>query len=502
MKKRAIYICGISLCSLSAIASLILHLPAIFAAHQTHGYEKAMLITEMLTLLILSLFGIYFLSSQFFKDKILNKTNRFMSSKTLLFTSVLFFTQILAFFFIAATNGYAFRSFVFQDAIDSYMDFFNSLYAGIASDGYNGGSIYPPICYVIYGVFSSLVPSEFFKNPSWRDAAFQIRNSQAGRIALIIFLVSAFIAFLYALFFAKKKFSVGATMLFALTLVLSAPAIFAIERGNIILYSLPAIIFFVFGYNSENKIIKELSLIALAFSTTLKIIPALFYLLLLCEKKYKEFLRAVVYAAVLFFIPFFYFGGFAHLPIFIKNVFSFGGGPSTPAALPNIPHVNTTSFSGALNFISTALTGNFTTQSLHSRGALIISLILLVATFFTKGWRRIMCITLVLIGLFRSNTPYVMIYIFVPLIAFLDEDFSKQKWLDGIYMFLFLCMTVLFPSMNLLKIGKMPIWTLSQTSCPLLTIVIQNWALLLVAVILIIDIATTFILRKIKKTQI
>lgn len=501
MKKRAIYICGISLCSLSAIASLILHLPAIFAAHQTHGYEKAMLITELFTILTLSLFGVYFLKSKLYTDKLEPTVSRFMNGKTIVFFSILLLTQVMAFFFLAATNGHASRSFLFQDAIDSYMDFYNSMYTKNHPDAYKGGPIYPPICYVIYGIFASIIPSEIFSNPSWRDAAFQIRNSQAGKIALVAFLAIALISFIYSVFFARKKFSVGASLMIVLSLVLTAPAIFAIERGNIILYSLPAIIFFIYGYNSENKIVKEISLIALAFSTTIKITPALFYLILLFDKKYKEFLRAIIYAAILFFIPFAYYGGFEQIPDFIKNVFSFSGASSPPELLPTIPHVNTTSFSGGLNFIFTIFTGNFATQSFHSLGGVILSLALLIATFFTKGWRRIMCITLVLIGLFRSNTPYVMIYIFVPLIAFLDEDFSKKRWLDGIYMFLFLCMTVLFPSLNLLKIGKMPLWTLSQTSCPLLSVVIQNLSMLLISLVLIFDIAITFTINKFKKVE-
>lgn len=468
-------------------------------------FEGFVLVFSLVALLVICIGFSYAKSlSEEYPDIAGRSTSGIFKDKVAIFIIILFLYQLLALSFVADTDGKAVNSLFFQDSIDSYMDFFGSLYVSQNTDyGYQGGSIYPPICYVIYSVFASLVPSKLFDNPVQRAAAFNIRNSQAGRMALVLFFLIALIGFIVSVLVSRRGKNTYVSLLLGFALITTAPGLFAIERGNIILLSLPTLALFVFGYKSENKILKEIALLSLAFSTVIKITPAIFFLLLLWDKKYKETVRAIVYTAILFFLPFAYFGGFEQIPMLIGNVFSFSSKGSTTGTVvyPNIPHVNTISFSGAFNFISTINTGKFETQPIHNILGYALSVLLLAASFFTKGWRRTLCLSLTLCGMFRSNTPYVLIYILIPLLAFLCEDFSKEKWLDGIYMFLFLCMTVLFPSFYLREVGKMTVYAEYKTTSPLISVVIQNISMLTIAIVLLIDITVRVVLKFISKKR-
>lgn len=65
--------------------------------------------------------------------------------------------------------------------------------------------------------------------------------------------------------------------------------------------------------------LRELALICLACAAAMKLYPALFGLLLLSDKKYKEAVRAVIYGIVLLVVPFFFMGGVGQIPQMLKN---------------------------------------------------------------------------------------------------------------------------------------------------------------------------------------
>ena len=62
-------------------------------------------------------------------------------------------------------------------------------------------------------------------------------------------------------------------------------------------------------YGERLKKLREAGLVALALATALKLYPVVFAWMLLTEKRYREILRLVLYTAVLFIAPSFFFGG-------------------------------------------------------------------------------------------------------------------------------------------------------------------------------------------------
>jgi len=82
-----------------------------------------------------------------------------------------------------------------------------------------------------------------------------------------------------------------------------------IERGNIVLMALALLLFAVLYRNSENKVVREFSLIFIALAAGLKIYPAVFGLLYLKDKRWAESVRLIMYGMIFFFLPFLFTGG-------------------------------------------------------------------------------------------------------------------------------------------------------------------------------------------------
>ena len=128
--------------------------------------------------------------------------------------------------------------------------------------------------------------------------------------ALLLFLI------LWKLFSADR-----CGILPAFICLLSAPSIFAFERGNLIYFTVVLIAFFLLFYRSENWFLKECAFLSLAIAAAWKVFPALFGVLLLSERKWKEAARLVAYGILFTFLPFLFIqGGFRNIPLLLENV--------------------------------------------------------------------------------------------------------------------------------------------------------------------------------------
>lgn len=79
--------------------------------------------------------------------------------------------------------------------------------------------------------------------------------------------------------------------------------------------------FFVFYYDSENKVYKELALICLALAAGLKVTPALLGVLLIYKKDFRAVIRTVLYGLVSFVAPFYLLdGGVSNIQMFLHNM--------------------------------------------------------------------------------------------------------------------------------------------------------------------------------------
>ncbi len=164
---------------------------------------------------------------------------------------------------------------------------------------------YLPLAYGLYHLLFIL---------SGRD----VSSSLAMAVSVGWMTLSALLLFLIL----RKLFSSDKLgLLPAFICLLSAPSIFAFERGNLIYFTVVLIAFFLLHYRSENCFLKECAFLSLAVAAAWKVFPALFGVLLLSERRWKEAARLVVYGVLFTFLPFLFIkGGFRNIPLLLENV--------------------------------------------------------------------------------------------------------------------------------------------------------------------------------------
>ena len=164
---------------------------------------------------------------------------------------------------------------------------------------------YPPLAYLLFYLMDTV---------SGRDA--ETARAAAVSVALSALCLAGLITVCYCMLDAPRPGRIG----FALALLLSGVSLNAVERGNIILLAAGLCAFFLAGYRSARPVVRELAFVALAVAAALKIFPALFGLLLLFERRWKDALRLLLYGVVAAFLPFVFMkGGFGNLPLLLEN---------------------------------------------------------------------------------------------------------------------------------------------------------------------------------------
>lgn len=276
--------------------------------------------------------------------------------------------------------------------------------------------------YVIYPAFITAVYKllgnwcmPFVEITGTRDIAFDFRDNQ---ILMFIFIIS-FIISIYAIRIFCHKIGKGVIsdryidVLF-LFLICSGPLIYAIMRGNSIIWDLTLIMIFVIGYKSENKIIKYISYLALACSIGIKITSVFLALLLIKNKEWKGFVLCTLLSAIIFFIPFLYTGGcLLDLLNNISNHMDTTKGIGSPVTVSDWTHM----LNGVLseNIISI----------LEYSALGIIFIFSFIAIIFNKkitDWEQmaILC-GLMVVGL-GIGIRYYFIFMIIPLIYFLTYE--------------------------------------------------------------------------------
>lgn len=142
--------------------------------------------------------------------------------------------------------------------------------------------------------------------------------------SLLIFLMMIVITVVLMAVIIKRclpDYTDGQTNLFLLLILLSAPFFQGvIERGNLAFLCLVLLLFAACFKDSESKIMRELSLICIAIAAGIKIYPAVFGLLYLKEKRWKEALRLITYGFLFFFLPFLLTGGLSGFLGFLTRI--------------------------------------------------------------------------------------------------------------------------------------------------------------------------------------
>ena len=208
---------------------------------------------------------------------------------------------------------------------DLFMDFFNSVRdaaqgAGVYTERH---VIYPPMANLLYLVCSRFIPS------AYSDSSFDDRYSWTDYPEAIFFIMLFTLLAVLALFWLVYETVKGRRLvrvLFAFFAVVNVPLLYMVERGNMMLLCLVALMVYAATYNSPNKLYREIGLLALAFSFSLKLYPVIFGWLLLADKRFLDGVRCAVYGILMLIIPSFWFGGPSCFVQIFKNITSFSTG--------------------------------------------------------------------------------------------------------------------------------------------------------------------------------
>ena len=232
-----------------------------------------------------------------------------------------------------------FSAAFFIEGYDPFMDFFNSVRDAAQGIGVytERHVIYPPLANLLYLVISKFTPSAyndttFQERYTWHDHTFAI-------VLLALWCVICTLILIWLLTRVQKKAPLYQKLIISALFALSLPVLYVLERGNIIILTLFALVIYAFTYNSESKFKRELGLIALAFAFAIKLYPVVFGWFLIADKRFKEAIRCAIYGLVLLIVPSFFFGGPMCFYQIYLNIFNFSSGAdSTLSIILNYIH--------------------------------------------------------------------------------------------------------------------------------------------------------------------
>ena len=182
-----------------------------------------------------------------------------------------------------------------------------------------GWGAFPPLIYLFYNALFHLTSRNGAVYSNWTD----FKYSDYALLVFLMYTVFLTLAFLYAIMLWKKQ---PHYRLMVVCLLLSMPFFAgAYERGNSVMIVVVLLLIALKWRESESKIKRELAMVLIAICAGIKIYPAIFGLLYLKEKRWKETFRLILYGIIFFFGPFFFFLGKDGLLLWLSNVASVFG---------------------------------------------------------------------------------------------------------------------------------------------------------------------------------
>lgn len=372
-----------------------------------------------------------------------------------------------------ASDGESLKSWLFQDAGDYFMDFFNTMMYANREDLYtNYWIIYPPFIEIFFCLITRAVPD------GASLTSFELRSYQS---AIIIFVLVFAVCFtvLGVVFYKLKKGTPFEKTVFVVVMFLSLPFFSVIDRGNIIVMAVVFSALFLMLYRSENAFHREISYICIAVATAIKLYPFLLVLVLLKEKNFTGFLRSCIYSAILFFLPFLYFGNVSeNIRAYFRNVFGWSAQQTSEApesfftalscdfkhtaeavknrvaALSDFEEIvsisskveeidGTLSYTGTLQILVAFVSGDYATLEGCKALGNVILIAAFVSGFFLKDWRNVAVWSLVSLTISSGTYTYSLCFMAMPCLLFLNQANFKNP-LHWAYMLCFVGMFGVF----------------------------------------------------------
>lgn len=328
---------------------------------------------------------------------------------------------------IVLTHGKAFHTLYFYDPLNTFADLFNI----IPKPEYGGAklyteqsTIYPPMAYVISELFGNFLLSDELSNLLFLD----LRNTQLGLMLPMLYALLCALPLFYMLY-RKMPGKEIEKIIFPLVVVFSAPFLYLLERGNILLFTLVLICIFVVGQQSKKRILREISLLSLALAASIKIYPAVLGLTLLFDKRYKEAIRCIIYGILFFFVPFLFFGGVSSVKLMFDNLATYSQGDFLKSTGIGF-RVDYSAIIACLTLFTHGATD--LGRSIAASTLLPMSFLLLATSFLLENrWKKVLCLTLLMTVVPSFSYTYTLVFFALPVLLYLQEPSHRKT--DLIY---------------------------------------------------------------------
>lgn len=357
---------------------------------------------------------------------------------------LLFSAGILALLLSLIFSGGSFlENIVFDFSL--FIDFFDHIrrfYLGLSSVYEEGmHACFPPLAYCMYYLISRILYKDNIRNPE------ALNISGSGLLVLCMLMVAFTMFFVFALFRMYQSNRETEKKWLAALFMCSYPFWLAIERGNMSLLVLILLMYAMILKDSDKKWERETALLLFAAAAALKLYPAVFGLLYLIRKRYKEAGRLIIYGLLLFFLPFIFFDGWSGFKIFFHNITAVGSG-TTGVTIVGI-------------FGRIAVVLGMSLKEGHEIGRFISYLyfiaVLLYCFYKKESWKSITLLTSLMIVFVPASGTYCLIYCVIPFVCFMNELIVKKEFkrMDYVYATIFVLIFAAYPIQRLGSSGML-----------------------------------------------
>ncbi len=331
-----------------------------------------------------------------------------------------------------------------------FSDFVSIMNAALADAPYilEDGASYPPIAIMVLYPFALICKDVFasYAGQEWiniDELTSQVILHKEFWIAIVLFFLISILSILFLVIRIYKPEPLAALKL-SLSVMLSAPFVFAIMRGNTIYFALIFLLLFLLLYRDERPWVREIAYLCLVIAGSIKIYPLFFGVLLLKEKRFFASFRIAAYFFILFFLSFHFFpGGSEGMEPFFENL---GGFMSSDDRLLSLRNLSITSLLYKLFWIiSPAATE---TAAFSAINLTVLCLVFLGATVTAIATRsRLSCMVIasgIIVLIPTISYFYILIFELIPFMEFLLSYDSLAVWKKRLYSVLFLFLFLTF----------------------------------------------------------
>lgn len=344
----------------------------------------------------------------------------FNDKRILVFVCAIMVGSIIFWVAAALTDWQSTKTVFFRWDYHTFMDWFTEFMRLNKGNIYTGDEVanYPAFCFLIYRVFYAFVP----KGDVRLLDGYAIRTMQQILVPYIIFMVFLIFMFYFVFKYELKDKTKFERESVALALLVSAPFIHVFERGNQIVIALLCTMVYVMLYNSEKKLFRIVAYISLSVAAAIKIYPAIFGVLTVKEKRYKESILFVIMGALTFLAPFALFDGFDGLIVFVKSIMN------AFATYHDFGFGYDFSIYNLERLIISLVSGYQPTVSNISR---IVVLSMLIVTYIVaqEKWQQFAVLVFAIIFLPKFSYFYTVGFLTIPLLYMFKEKIRKIHYL-------------------------------------------------------------------------